>query len=206
MAGPDEGAPARRGHLRAADTDRERVVATLQAAFVQGRLDKHELDARVGQALASRTYAELAALTADIPAGPTAAEPAAAPGPAAAEPVRRPARTLAKAASRSGVCMLATVALVEGAFLANQFFLLVLATFAFLAACGFLGYGILDAWQERRAGAQHPSPPGQGRRSLARGERPGRTGRDPASPEARADRTRTDLRSHGPGQASFQGA
>ena len=36
----------------------------LKAAFVQGRLTKDELDARVGQTFASRTYADLAALTA----------------------------------------------------------------------------------------------------------------------------------------------
>ena len=55
-------------HLRASDTEREQVIGLLKAAFVQGRLGKDEFDLRVGQALASRTYAELAALTADIPA------------------------------------------------------------------------------------------------------------------------------------------
>jgi len=45
------------------------VIGTLQAAFVQGRLVKDEFDLRVGQALAPQTYAELAALTADLPAG-----------------------------------------------------------------------------------------------------------------------------------------
>jgi Domain of unknown function (DUF1707) len=54
-----------RGHLRASHADREQVVGALKAAFVQGRLTKDELDLRVGQALASRTYAELAALTAE---------------------------------------------------------------------------------------------------------------------------------------------
>ena len=39
----------------------------LKAAFVQGRLDRDEFDLRVDRALASRTYADLAALTADIP-------------------------------------------------------------------------------------------------------------------------------------------
>lgn len=60
-----------RGHVRASHTDRERVVETLKAAFVQGRLTKEELDARTGHALAARTYADLAALTADL-AAPTA--------------------------------------------------------------------------------------------------------------------------------------
>jgi len=59
------------------------VIGTLKAAFVQGRLAKDEFDLRVGQALASRTYAQLAAVTADLPAGLTAArpsKPARAPG------------------------------------------------------------------------------------------------------------------------------
>jgi len=58
-----------RGHLRASHADREQVIGTLKAAFVQGRLVKDEFDLRVGQALAHQTYAELAALTADLPAG-----------------------------------------------------------------------------------------------------------------------------------------
>ena len=58
-----------RGHLRASHADRERVIAALKAAFVQGRLTKDELDVRVGQVLAARTYADLAALTADLPGG-----------------------------------------------------------------------------------------------------------------------------------------
>ena len=84
MAGPgDELATVAggRGHLRASHADREQVIENLKAAFVQGRLTKDELDLRAGQALASRTYAELAALAADIPAGLTTAKPSApAPG------------------------------------------------------------------------------------------------------------------------------
>ena len=49
---------------------REQVIAALKAAYVQGRLTKEEFDLRVGQALA--IYAELDALTADIPAAPPA--------------------------------------------------------------------------------------------------------------------------------------
>lgn len=60
---------ARRGRLRASDADREHVIEMLKAAFVQGRLTKDELDLRVGQTFVSRTYAELAVLTADIPVG-----------------------------------------------------------------------------------------------------------------------------------------
>jgi acyl carrier protein phosphodiesterase len=56
----------------ASQADREQVLGELKAAFVQGRLTKDEFDERVGQALAA--YAELDALTADIPAGPTATQ------------------------------------------------------------------------------------------------------------------------------------
>ena len=73
---------AGRGHLRASHADREQVVGILKAAFVQGMLAKDEFDLRVGQALASRTYADLAALTADLPAGLAAARP---PKPARAK-------------------------------------------------------------------------------------------------------------------------
>jgi Domain of unknown function (DUF1707) len=65
MAGPGDEVVA---GMRASHADREQVIEMLKAAFVQGRLAKGEFDLRVGQALASRTYAELAALTIDIPA------------------------------------------------------------------------------------------------------------------------------------------
>ncbi len=65
----DESAPGC-GHLRAADADREQVIDALKVAFARGWLSKDTFDVGVGQALTSRTYAELAAVTADIPAGP----------------------------------------------------------------------------------------------------------------------------------------
>jgi hypothetical protein len=54
--------------LRVADGDRERTADVLRGAYVEGRLSQDELDARLGQAYGSRTYADLAALTADLPA------------------------------------------------------------------------------------------------------------------------------------------
>jgi hypothetical protein len=57
---------AAHGRLRASYTDREQMIDVLKAAFVQGRLTKDEFDARIGQAFAARTYADLAAV---IPAG-----------------------------------------------------------------------------------------------------------------------------------------
>jgi hypothetical protein len=67
-------AVAGRGHLRASHADREQMIDTLKAAFVQGRLTKEEFDARVGRALASRTYAELAMVTVGLPAAPAGAQ------------------------------------------------------------------------------------------------------------------------------------
>jgi DUF1707 SHOCT-like domain len=75
--GNDETAAAQSrssGNLRASHADREQVVGTLKTAFVQGRLAEDELDARVDRVYASRTYAELAGVTADIPAELTGAE------------------------------------------------------------------------------------------------------------------------------------
>ena len=51
MAGPGDERAARaggRGHLRASHADREQVIGTLKAAFVQGMLGKDEFDLRVG--------------------------------------------------------------------------------------------------------------------------------------------------------------
>jgi hypothetical protein len=182
-----------RGHLRASDADREQVIGTLKAAFVQGRLVKDEFDLRVGQTLAARTYADLAALTADLPAGPAAPAPAAS-GPAAPEPAAKPAgtpaRTLAKAARRSGLCMLIAFALVGFVALTNAESLVPLAFFtgvaAVIAASGFLGYGVVDALQERRSRGQLPPRPAQRRRALE-GEQNHRPGDDLILCQARSD-------------------
>jgi hypothetical protein len=73
MTGPQDLAAAGGGQLRASHADREQVIEALKDAFVQGRLTRDELAARAARALAARTFAELATLTADIPAaaGPT---------------------------------------------------------------------------------------------------------------------------------------
>jgi uncharacterized protein len=49
ITGPEQGAAAGHGRLRASHADREQVIDTLKTAFADGRLDKDELDAR-GQA------------------------------------------------------------------------------------------------------------------------------------------------------------
>jgi hypothetical protein len=86
-AGPGDKTPGAgdRGRLRASHADREQVIDVVKAAFVQGRLAKDEFDQRIGRVFASRTYADLACLTADIPAGVIR-------GQASREPARPPAR------------------------------------------------------------------------------------------------------------------
>jgi hypothetical protein len=56
--------------MLAAAADRERTIDVLKAAFGEGRLTKEEFDARSGRVLAARTYADLSAIIADLPAGP----------------------------------------------------------------------------------------------------------------------------------------
>ena len=55
--------------MRAASADRERAVDVLKAGFAEGRLTQDEYNERMGLAYAARTYGELTALTADLPAG-----------------------------------------------------------------------------------------------------------------------------------------
>ncbi len=57
------------GMLTAA-ADRERTMDVLKAAYGEGRITKEEFDLRAGRAMGARTYAQLAAVVADLPAGP----------------------------------------------------------------------------------------------------------------------------------------
>jgi Domain of unknown function (DUF1707) len=98
MAGPGDEIAASAGgrtHMRASHADREQVIDLLKTAFVQGRLAKDEFDLRVGRVLASRTYADLGALTADIPAGPVRAQ--------SPTPARKPAGVPAPGAVQAAV-------------------------------------------------------------------------------------------------------
>jgi Domain of unknown function (DUF1707) len=160
MAGPGDEIAAGaggRGHLRASHADRERVTEILKAAFVQGRLGRDEFDLRVGQALASRTYAELAALTADIPAGLTAAPP---PKPANAQ-ARPPVKKIVIACG----WVVPPAAMVVAAFLADSDLAGTLA-FAFLFLYFIVGMtagaAMLAAWLEKRSGGRSPRRPAAG--------------------------------------------
>jgi len=93
-----------RSRLRASDSDRDRVIDILKAAFVQGRLTKDELDARVGQTLASRTWGDLTAITSDIPPWPL-------PRPAR-KPARPPSSPPTPAVVKAVACAIIAVATV----------------------------------------------------------------------------------------------
>ena len=198
ITGPEEGAAAGGSHLRAAHADREHVIDLLKAAFVQGRLTKDELDARAGQALTARTYAELAALTADLPAGPPAARPPRQP----ARPQNQPKQPhpLRHAAIGSASCLIfAFLAFWYCVSLAGQNSwaggLLLLAILAVVAAPGIIGYGIVDAVAARRTRRQLPPRPGQNGQP-PEAQRHGHPGHDPSPPGTRTDQTRADLRPH----------
>jgi hypothetical protein len=149
-----------RGHLRASHADREQVIGTLKVAFVQGVLTKDEFDLRVGQTFASRTYADLAALTADIPAGVPAAQP---PRTSAQPGIRVPGKA-AKAATCVGLALalLATAAAFAGP--GNYFERLILLVVFFLPVAGLSTGGLLllHSWLEKRSSGQLPQGPPSG--------------------------------------------
>src|ERR1700709_2392659 len=60
--------PGDEAKLRSGPTDREAAVDRLQSAAAEGRIDLTALADRLGQAYSSRTYGELDALLADLPA------------------------------------------------------------------------------------------------------------------------------------------
>ena len=125
---PEPGVPAAAAAgLRAARADRERVIDLLKAAFVQGRLAQDEFAARVGQALASRTYAELAAVTADIPAELVGALPR-------RPPVRAQRQISFNTAITGGACM---------AGLVNVGLMAVLLSSSFVAVVLFVVFTII---------------------------------------------------------------
>jgi Domain of unknown function (DUF1707) len=151
------------GYLRASHVDREHVIDMLKAAFVQGMLTKAELDARVGQAFASRTHGDLAAITADLPAGLTETPPPRKPAPAqAAPPVSKPLLWTAVA------IMLAGIVSVVAAVPAQDFLLLPMGVLAILIAAPVAGTLMLDSWRENRTGGQLPPRPAQSGQTLER--------------------------------------
>ena len=154
---------AGRGRMRASNADREQAIDTLKAAFVQGRLAKDEFDLRVGQAFASRTYGELSAATADLPAEPTAAPPPTAM-PARADgdqPVLRPGRVIMVAtALYAGVWPFTFLVPwptnsegeAPGAIVALFVSTTLIYMFVLVTAVGYM----IAGWHQKRSGGQPP--------------------------------------------------
>jgi hypothetical protein len=168
MTGPADEIAVRQGRWRASHADREQVISALKAAFVQGRLTADELDERVGQALAARTYAELAALTTDLPADPTPAlQPAPAPPPA---PARRPQNPAARRAVKAGAGAIGVTVIAVGAAIAVAgepaaavfiaVFMLVLAavTTAVVASLIHVALKVESRQRSRPRGQRPPGP------------------------------------------------
>jgi len=190
IAGPEEGAAAGHGLLRASHADREHVIDTLKTAFADGRLDKDELDVRVGQTLTARTYAELATVTADIPAAPAQASP------------RRPARPpVNKKAVTWGLA--GTAAMIPPAMFVTAAFgaLTPLALLAFpllfiemIVVISFVTITLARqrAGRSRASGGRLPPRPGPRDRG-AEAERHGSAGQKPSPSRTRPEQTRADL-------------
>lgn len=126
----------------------------LKAAFVRGILDKDEFDLRIGRVLGSRTYAELAALTAGLPAGLTVARPL--PVPARGSASTQAVKSWAYAATAYTV-MSAAVAVATGSSPGERL-AGVAVIFAPLTIMLVAALIALHAWLDRRAVRR--SPPG----------------------------------------------
>ncbi len=144
------------------------MIDALKAAYVAGRLAEDEFEARVGQALAARTHANLAAITVDTPAGPVAARSA-----------RMPDRVVA-----GGTAAIIAAAALGGALLVGGSALILWA----ITMTGVLLFTVsvlLSERQERRTRGRRtrgrrPPRAAPGGPAIERG-RPGRTGHEPTT-------------------------
>lgn len=179
MAGPgdDRAAAAGRDHLRASHADREHVINVLKGAFVQGCLTKDELDARVGRTFDARTYADLAAVTADIPAGLVVAEPL-----REAARARQPMNKAAKLGICAGIAAVPPVAIFLTGDLLHFFQVLIFYFMALVVA----GAQVLDSRHQKRSRGQLPPRPTQREQALE-GEQGGTHNGDLIFCEARSD-------------------
>jgi len=137
-------ATAGRGRPGVSPAGREQVIEVLKTAFAQGRLTMDEFGTRIDQALRSLTYAELTAVTADLPAGLMAV---------------RPPRQLARPRPRVSM----NTALTAGAFaliasfvgmlaaIASRNAIAVISVTVIIALLGVLAFGALmvAAWRGR---------------------------------------------------------
>jgi Domain of unknown function (DUF1707) len=166
MAGPGDAmaaGPGGRGRLRASHADRELVVSALKAAFVQGRLTKDELDARMDLAFTARTYTDLAVLTADLPPGLAAAEPLQPTRPRGEQPVVRPGRAIAMATTAyAGLCAYGLLLTPHGGDNTAALPLIFGGFVVYLGILLICVSAILISRQDKRSSGQPPRRPNAG--------------------------------------------
>jgi hypothetical protein len=140
--------------MRASDADREQAIDALKAAFVQGRLLKDELEARAAQVFAARTYAELAAVTADLPAVLIGARPR-------RNHPRPPAQPSVTKVAISCVCTViaAELFLLLTVFAFPVYGTLDIAVLANLVGLPLAGGLMLDTWRASRPHGKLPARP-----------------------------------------------
>jgi hypothetical protein len=136
------------------------VIEVLKAAFAQGRLDRDEFGMRVDRALASRTYADLAALTADIPAGMSRARPP------------EPARESVNAKKKAVVALTCATPAIPGLLVASPpipdgspfavLFIVLVCVWGLAVPTGWIL--LFHAWLDKRADRRSAQglPPGAG--------------------------------------------
>jgi hypothetical protein len=166
MAGPERALPgdADHGRLRASHANRDGVINTLKSAYVLGFVTKDEFDARVGQTLAARTYAELAGVTTDLPALLVAAQP---------PPWRAPARATLRPVDRAivGFALLAAVAF-AAAIISDDGWLALGAVGSALASLFLVAAQMGTARRPQQPGGQLPGRIGAGSGTAAAGLAP----------------------------------
>jgi len=168
MIGPGDeiaAGTAGRGRLRVSYAEREQAIEVLKAAFVQGWLTKDEFDARAGQALTARTYADLAAVTAGFPAGPAASRPLGKAG-------RMEAPPSGSTELKTGVrVIIATTVLTAGAWVGAWFarahegaagMLVFISTFVWLGMLILTATVMAESRRQRHSGGQLPPRPAPG--------------------------------------------
>ena len=155
-----------RSHLRASRADREQVIGTLKAAFIQGVLAKDEFDLRVGQALASRTHAELAALTADLSTRLTATQPLRTP---VRRRAREPVNTMKVVAwGASAISVLTVLGYVLAMPISdNHLYVFVLLACVFIGASATAWGAMVEARTQKRSRRRLPHGPAPGAGSRA---------------------------------------
>ena len=182
-AGHEDSTAGARGQLRTSRADREQAVDVLKAAFVQGRLTKDELDQRVGQVLASRTYADLGALTADLPALVTSDQPP-------ARHPREPGRALSfKTAARVGAVGASPAVASAAVVMMRSSGVPAVAGVLIVGLTGLLAAGLLTAllmllsWAVRRSQAGPAQGPPSGPAGLQFKREPSARQLPPARPQ-----------------------